>query len=351
MTNDFNALDALTPSGAGDVRIAPIMALPAVLTELGVRPQQAFAHARVDRGLFRDPENRIGLDALGRLFDACAALTHCDHFGLLVGERFELPMFGPLGHLMRHSATVDEVVRSLLLYLHLSDRGAVPVLLAIHPERVLLGYSIYRHGIPATAQIHDAAIAIGYKIMFEICGSSWLPQHTQFAHAPPENCVPYRRLFRSSVSFDAKVSGMEFHASWLRKPIEDADPLLRGFLTKAIRVALDKSPMSFAEQVQRILHQMVLSGTASADAVAHLFGLSERTLRRRLNEEGKTFMQLINETRFELARQLLADTALSVAEIATTLQYDDPNAFSRAFHQWSQVSPTQWRACHRHSRR
>jgi AraC-like DNA-binding protein len=88
---------------------------------------------------------------------------------------------------------------------------------------------------------------------------------------------------------------------------------------------------------------MLLSGMATTEAIARLFAIHERTLRRRLEKDGKNLQQLINQTRFELAKQLLQNTNLPVSEIATTLRYDDPNAFSRAFRNWANISPTQWR--------
>lgn len=100
-------------------------------------------------------------------------------------------------------------------------------------------------------------------------------------------------------------------------------PIPHGFLTKAILKAEAKGPMSSAERVEGVLHHMVLSNTASADAVARLFGISERALRRRLNEEGKNLMQLVDAARFELARQLLDNTDLPTFEIAAGLQYTD----------------------------
>lgn len=341
---NFNASSLLNPSQAGDIRIAPIIAIPDLLTELGVRPGRAFAKAGVDLRSFEDPEARIAMEALGRLLEAGVELTERADFGLLVGDRFELSSFGPLGYLMRNSPTVGEALRSLLLHLHLYDRGAAPVLFSSDRDCVFLGYSIYRHATPASAQITDVAILIGCRIMRELCGPSWTPLHTQFSHSRPSSTAAYRRLFRSSVGFDANISGMRFPSSVLGCAIPGADATLHGFLTKAILQAEASGPMTFAERVQGVMHQMILSGAASADAVARLFGISERTLRRRLNEEGKGLLQLINETRFELAKQLLTNTALSVAEVAAALQYSDPNAFSRAFHQWAQMTPTTWRA-------
>ncbi len=331
-------------SGPGDVQLGPILAIPTVLSELGVRPQRAFAQAGVDLRLFKDPASRIQFEALGRLFDACVSLTGCPHFGLLVGERCNLKSFGPLGYLMRNCATVGEAVRGLLLHFHLHDRGAAPLLLAPDPSRALLGYSIYRHGTPAVGQIYDAAVTIGYRIMAELCGPGWKAQRVQFSHGRPAQIAPYRRVFGPTVRFDAEISGFVFESSWLDKAIEGADAALHDLLAKAIRDAEANGPMSFAEQVQGVMHQMLLSGTATAESVARLFGIHERTLRRRLEAEGMNLQQIINEARFELAQQLLQNTGLPVSEIAAALQYADPNAFSRAFRGWADLSPSQWRS-------
>jgi AraC-like DNA-binding protein len=330
----------------GDVRLGPVLAIPAVLAEFGVKPQRAFARAGVDPRLFRAYDSRLQFDALARLFETCAVLTNCPHFGLLVGARFTLKDFGPLGYLMRNCASVGEALRSLLLHLHLHDKGGAPILVPLGPTSVIFGYSIYRHSAPAVAdtQIYDASIAIGYRILRELCGRTWKAQRTQFSHGRPSVVTPYRQLFGPRVRFDAPTSGIVFAAAWLGKPISGADATLHGVLAKAMRDAEVDSPRTFAVQVRSVLHQMLLSGTASADAVARLFAVPERTLRRRLAKEGKTLQQLINETRYELAQQLLQNTHLRVSEIAAALQYADPNAFSRAFQIWADRSPSQWRS-------
>jgi AraC-like DNA-binding protein len=96
--------------------------------------------------------------------------------------------------------------------------------------------------------------------------------------------------------------------------------------------------------VERVLHQLLLSGHGTAEAVARQFGISQRTLRRRLDAEGKSFQALVNRTRHELACQLLRNTQMPVTHIAAALQYADTNAFSRAFRQWAGCTPTAWRA-------
>jgi AraC-like DNA-binding protein len=54
--------------------------------------------------------------------------------------------------------------------------------------------------------------------------------------------------------------------------------------------------------------------------------------------------QLVSQTRFELAKQLLENTQLPLSEIASALRYADAAVFSRAFRNWSKTSPRAWRA-------
>lgn len=319
------------------------MAIPAVLKELGIKPQRAFTAAGVDPIIFQNTENRMPLEEVGHLFEVCVRLTGCNHFGLLVGERFDLSGLGPLGYLLRNSASVGDALRSLLLHLHVHDRGAAPLLLAPSSSSVLLGYSVYRRETPAIPQIYDAAIAIAYRILRELCGPSWKPQRVQFSYHRPSSTAPYTRIFRCPVCFEAEVSGITFASIHLQRTIEGADPVLHGMLSNAMREADQNGQTSFGDRVQMILHQMVLSGSSAADAVARLFGIHERTLRRRLADEGKNLHELVQRTRFELAQQLLENTEIPVTSIAVALHYEDPNAFSRAFRGWAGISPKQWR--------
>jgi AraC-like DNA-binding protein len=62
-------------------------------------------------------------------------------------------------------------------------------------------------------------------------------------------------------------------------------------------------------------------------------------LNRRLKAEGTTFQKLLDEVRFDAACQLLDTSSIPIAEIAASLGYADPAAFSRAFRRWSGATP------------
>lgn len=71
--------------------------------------------------------------------------------------------------------------------------------------------------------------------------------------------------------------------------------------------------------------------------------MNERSLQRKLTEEGMTFQSLLSETRHELALEHLANPGLAIIEVAYMLGYEDQNSFFRAFRQWEKLTPLAWR--------
>jgi len=75
--------------------------------------------------------------------------------------------------------------------------------------------------------------------------------------------------------------------------------------------------------------------------------MHRRTLTRRLNAQGTAYRKVANAVRFEIARQLLAEPNMTIAQIAAMLKFSEPGAFTRAFRRWSGgQTPSAWRAQH-----
>jgi AraC-like DNA-binding protein len=245
---------------------------------------------------------------------------------------------------MRHSTTVGEALRVLMLHLNVHDRLAFPLMLRMESGNVFLGYSVQHPEKEGTPQIYDAAISIAFKIMRELCGPEWEPRFVQFSHHEPESRTSYRRVFGPRLLFDAEWSGISFSEAWLDQLIPGADAARCGQLSQDLLAAQTVNPHSFRDEVQCVLHRLLLSGTTDAASVARLFGISERALRHRLQLEGSTMRELLTEVRFDLSRHLLQSTQLSMSKIAASLCYSDAAVFSRAFRGWAGVSPRKWRA-------
>ncbi|MFN3340993.1 MAG: helix-turn-helix transcriptional regulator, partial [Dietzia sp.] len=93
------------------------------------------------------------------------------------------------------------------------------------------------------------------------------------------------------------------------------------------------------QQVRVILTQRVAFGVGMEDVAAAL-GVSVRTLRRRLAEEGTGFQQLLDEVRQSLAEEMLSTGMLRVEDIALRLGYAEASSFIHAFKRWTGTLPS-----------
>ena len=324
------------------MRIGTALAIPGVLRSLGAEPSEVLADAGFDLDLFDDPDNLISYEARNRLIRHCVARTGCRHFGLLLGQQGGLHSLGLVGLLVKYSPDVGTALRSLVRYLHLHVRGASAAL-NVDGDLATLTYSAHESRAKATDQVGDATVAVIFNILAFLCGPAWKPIEAQFAHRKPEDVGPFRSFFRAPLRFDADHYGVTFAAYWLDRSLPATDADLRRMLQRQIDSLEARHGGEFPEQVRSVLRTALLTHRAKAEHVAALFSMHSRTLNRRLNAFGLGFRELVDEGRFEIARQMLEDSALEVIRIAQLLGYADASAFTRAFRRWSGTTPARWR--------
>ncbi len=329
----------------GAVRMGPIIATPAVLRDFGVDPCPILGAVGLPHDVFDDPDNTLPYPVFCRLISLCTEAIGRDDFGLLICERTGASNLGLVGFLLKQAPDVRTALNDLVRYLHHHDRGAVPFLTVAGGE-VRLGYSILEPQMPATEQIYDGALAIGCNIMRGFCGPHWTPVEVTLSRRRPPSPARYERFFGAPVRFGAEQSALLFPERWLDTPIESADPALRRVLQEQVDLLEAEEASRLAEQVRRLLRTCLLTRNGSLEDVAGLLKVPKRTLTRRLEAEGTTFRQISEEIQYEIARQLIENTSMTMTEIGLVLRYSEASAFSRAFRQWAGTTPREWRTRH-----
>jgi len=326
----------------GDVGLGPVSPIPATLRRHGIDPVPLLQQVGLDLQAFDDPARRVPLDRLTRLLEACVAATGKPHFGLLIGQQFEMSMLGVLGYMMKNEVSVRAALRRFVLNLRLHDRSAVVAMENLGERIVGLSYAVCTPGVPAVWLADDTSLMIGCRMMKSLCGDKWRPVEMRLAHTRPADPRPYRDLFGAPVRFDVPLTMLVFERRWLEAPVVGADPTLLSVLD-TMAAAAPGLPARFSDRIRRVLRSGVMTGRDDAASVADLFAMSERTLRRRLADEGSTLQALVAEARLVVARQLLESTHMPVGEIAASLHYGDITAFTRAFRGWTGMPPSAWR--------
>jgi AraC-like DNA-binding protein len=332
-------------SGGGLVRVGTLLPMLEILRDLGVDPGSLLAAEGVDPTVFNDPDNQIALTLHNHLVARAVVLTDCPHIGLLVGQRDSLNSIGLAGLLVRYSPDVESALRSFVRYLHTHVRGAKSEL-TLDGDVATLGWEIYQPGVEAVDQVGDGALAVMFNILRELCGPDWKPIEVRFAHREPVQLQPFRMFFRTTLRFDSEDYSLRFASSWLRHPVAQSDPALRRVLQKQIDIIEARHAADFPEQVRSVLRTALLTGHARSDQMAALFSMHSSTLARRLKSCGVRFRELVDECRYEVAREMLANSGLEVSHIAAMLDYADASAFTRAFRRWSGGTPAHWRKQH-----
>ena len=326
------------------------MGVPEALRGLGLVPGEVLLAGGFDPHLFEDPDNIVSFRVRNRLMNHCAAAAGCEHFGLLVGQFGGLHSFGMVGLLVKYSPDVRSALNNLVHYFHLHAHGAVmiPQLLG---GTASLGYQIQQSGVEANNHVADGALAIIFNILRELCGPDWKPTEVWSMHKEPENIEPFKKFFGVRLRFYAEQNAILFHSSWLSHRLPDVHSDVRQTVKKQIDMLEAQHRDNFPEQVRTVLRAALLGGDASADRVAALLSIHPRTLNRRLKDYGCGYRELLDESRFEMARQVLNSSQLDIAGIALMLDYADARSFIRAFQRWSGgETPARWRAAQKQAR-
>jgi len=197
---------------------------------------------------------------------------------------------------------------------------------------------------PAPTLLTDVIIALIVELGRRATGCRIVPSRLELARPAPLTEV-LQAYFESPIVYAAAADALVLKCTDLDRPFRGHNPQLHRLLAPALAAAFAEIPAlgTIGDQVDIVLKRSLASGRPELSQVARDLGLSERTLQRRITEEGTTFRVLLTGARQQLARQFLSSANASLEEVAYLLGYQDVNAFHRAFKDWEGVTPGTWR--------
>ncbi len=293
-----------------------------------------------------DPDARIAIEVENALWDGAASATGDPCFGLEAAAAIRPGMFDVLDYVVRTAPTLRDALARLVRYNRLVHTAAV-FSVEDRVERVRVEHA-FAGGQRPNRHASEFTLASLVVIGGQLAGRPIVPLSVEFPHAaPPADLARYEAIVGALPRFTSAVGALELSRDDVDRACPAADPSLSDIILRqanALLAALPDPDRSTAARVRRHLAQHIPEGLPSLADVARAMKLGERSLQRRLADEGTAFDTLLDDVRRELALRYLAAPATAIGEVAYLLGYSEPSAFHRAFKRWTGLTPAEARS-------
>ncbi|MBD9564910.1 AraC family transcriptional regulator [Pseudomonas sp. PDM09] len=263
--------------------------------------------------------------------------------GLELGRRMHVSSYGMLGYALLTSATLGDALRLALHYPALLGT-LFELSLEEDGERIWLSAGDYREN-PALAPFNVEFCLVSMKVTCEdLLGHSLPLLGARFEYPAPDYQARYAERFDCPLQFDAVSNAFAFDKRWLEQPLPLADAITHQAMAERCRKQNTEftGRQAWLGRIRQLLAAQ-LSAAPGLDGLAKQLNCSARTLRRHLKDLGCSYQELLDELRFEQAKQLLCEDQLPIYRIAEALGFSETASFRHAFVRWSGVAPSQFR--------
>jgi len=329
---------------SGSVLSVSSRALLGACDRLGLDTDQILAAAGVERAAVDEPDSRIPVEQVGRLWRAAYALSRDPDLALHAIEVLPFGAYRVIDFMIWNAPTVGTALAKISDYFPLINNV---VRLPINVGERFVTYAIEASTEPAFITRPYAEYLLG-AVFLRTCFNMREPYRlvrVEFTHAQPANVTEHERIFGCPVIFGAGQCQLVIAREVWDSPRTGTDPMLFSVLNGHARTLLDAQPTgpAIVERVRATIGAELRGGDPRLESVARSLAMSPRTLQRRLSEHGVLFNDVLDAMRSGAARSYLTQRDIAATEIAYLLGFAEQSSFNRAFKRWTGQTPGEFR--------
>lgn len=329
----------LPTAGGGIARAAYAQAMTAGLDVGALLKEAGLTASQIGKA-----ESRFPVKCQIRFLNDVASALDDAFLGMHLARAIDLRELGLIYYVLASSADLDSALMRIARYSTIQNEG-VQVryvrgeALAVSFEYVGVGRTSDRHQI-------EFFVAILLRLCRHLTGRSLSPASVRLMHWRPKLAADLKTFFGCAVEFGAPVDQVVFSRDVKGAGLTHPDPylnrLMQGYCDEILAHRRVKAG-DWRLKVENAIAPLLPHAEATIENVARGLGISQRTLARRLDEEGTSFLDVLQELRLRLARQYFREPGISITQIAWLLGYQGPSAFTHAFKRWTGRSPREMR--------
>ena len=323
------------------------LAVLAVLTEDGVPVDAALAGSGLQPAALADPATRLSCRQLSTVYRQALQLAPDPATALRAGARLRLTDHSIYGYALLSSPTAAAVRDVVERYHALTTPGVALRYVGEAPHTVLrLEVALSPDPSDALARFAiELEWAAQLALAREVFGSDYRYAAVRAAYPAPAHADTYADRLGCTVTFEQSAHEIEIAPAWQDQPPGQPDASTHAQALAQCSRQLREMTQSTgsAAQVRRTLLEQMPWRYARKALMAQELQLEPRTLRRRLQDQGTTYRELLAEARCTLAIEHLRHTRMTQEEIASRLGYSDASNFRHAFVAWTGKTPQHYR--------
>jgi AraC-like DNA-binding protein len=315
-----------------------------VLAKYQVDPADAFRAAGLDPQPYRDPDARLRLSAIKRLWTQCERLTKNPCIAFEVGMAAHPANFHAVGYAWLASRNLREALMRLVRYHRVMSTATDPSIIETESELIL---NINQPPSWPQQSLDTATTAV-VALCREITYEEFKPLRVEMTRAAPPCAKQLARYFLCPVVYGAGRTCIAFRREQTEKFLPRQNPALARVNDEvALKYIAQMDRHDVLSRAKLSLIDMLSNGEPSRNALAHRLHMSERTLGRRLSERGLSFRALLDSVRKELGLGYMDEFRHAITDVAYLLGFSDQSNFARSFRRWTGLTPSQYRASKR----
>lgn len=299
----------------------------------------------LDPRILDDLSMGISLKEAAKLLEITAAGIGCPDLGMqLAAMQSGLELMGPAQTVLESAQTIRDyyVYACKLMHVYSSE---IRIYLEALPDPGLFAvrFELQAKAVPYRRQLMEQFLAMNRDDTIALSGGKAYAKEIWFAHRALASCSTYLKRYGAMVHFCQPFDAVIYSAEDMNTRILSSNKLLLEAVLVEISTKYPYHPhtsMRVREVISRYLAHQV---ECSRESIAMALGLHPRTLLRRLRQEATNFEVIKDEVRRDLAFHYLAQSDITLTEIAARLHYAEPAAFSRACQKWAGTSPSKLR--------
>lgn len=328
------------------VRSAILIGAQPLMAEWAQDALALAAELGIDPLALRDPDLPVPVGPLLQFYNQAAQRTGCRSFGLRMAARTGLTVIGPLWILLRQAQTVGQMLEDLASNFDLYTQAALVSLLPEGRSRRLSWTT--RAGVAASeVQMAEYSVAVLCGEIRRHAPADWEPVSVRFRHGAPSDRAELRRVLGPNLQFDAPDNSLLIEPALLDRPLRSAGSRTRALLRHVLRTEQEPVDPGLVERVDSVIRAMLPYARCTLPDLSRALGMAPRTLQEHLQARGRSFQDIRDAVRADLAAKYLRDSRLSLTQIADVLGFAELAVFSRCFRRWHGTSARQWRVAAR----